>query len=580
MDLVLHLDTRDVTNNEGNPIRPLYLKRGDAAPWRVRVEGNGYVGSTVTFAAIVPSFSSGANVIKVDSVIGADGYATLTPQSHTTGLDEALGLGTSNAVRSVMLAGEFKLSTSSGIVIATLDIPLRYMMGIIVDGSDPEQLESTKLVAGETVTLPAGSQADAEIVYEGGNYVAKFKIPQGLKGDKGEPGINGKDGVDGQNGTNGKDGKDGAPGGIIDIDGKTGKLFLGTGLSWNGNTINASGGSGDLKLYSIGDIYSPPDTYSVVHNRIGFVGDYSGSNKPDNDCPQLYFKYAGMNSSNTYALPSGGYSVFKDKWLTNVAMVKKLIDSYGGGGGSGDTTDVPGTGDYLPVYSHGSNYSPYSERSEIYDPINIIGEYSSDYNTSVYGVPWMQFRDTGGTSYYNKPGVGFSEYQDKWLVNVGMVKELIDNYGSSGGGGNYLPASWSDGGNRYDIEHNVSIQAGNTLSADYFETRRGAFLNTDDYSSKNRFIMGITVPESNFSSGNYGYMGWPRLGAWRVNRSGDKRDHHDAVFPFGNFSTMDNTCIVNLGVLKYALLKFMEEWSGGSGTLGPYWSNYSQLDQY
>lgn len=578
MDLVLHLDTRDVTNNEGNPIRPLYLKRGDAAPWRVRVEGNGYVGSTVTFAAIVPSFSSGANVIKVDSVIGADGYATLTPQSHTTGLDEALGLGTSNAVRSVMLAGEFKLSTSSGIVIATLDIPLRYMMGIIVDGSDPEQLESTKLVAGETVTLPAGSQADAGIVYEGGNYVAKFKIPQGLKGDKGEPGINGKDGVDGQNGTNGKDGKDGAPGGIIDIDGKTGKLFLGTGLTWEGNTINASGGSGDLKLYSIGDIYSPPDTYSVVHNRIGFVGDYSGSNKPDNDCPQLYFKYAGMNSSNTYALPSGGYSVFKDKWLTNVAMVKKLIDSYGGGGGSGDTTDVPGTGDYLPVYSHGSNYSPYSERSEIYDPINIIGEYSVDYNTSMFGVPWLQFRDTGGTSYYNKPGVGFSEYQDKWLVNVGMVKELIDNYGSSSGGGEYLPASWSQGANQYNVEMNVNFQ--NNLSARYLSASYGVFLRTDDYSNDGRIILGIRTSE--WSTGSYGLAGWPRLGAWDTDNT-SPTEKHDSVAPFNNFSQMDNTCIINLGMLKYAVYRLMEECfsaSGGANALQSYWKNYSQKDAY
>lgn len=576
MDLVLHLDTRDVTNNEGNPIRPLYLKRGDATPWRVRVEGNGYVGSTVTFAAIVPSFSSGANVIKVDGVIGADGYATLTPQSHTTGLDEALGLGTSNAVRSVMLAGEFKLSTSSGIVIATLDIPLRYMMGIIVDGSDPEQLESTKLVAGSTVTLPAGSQADAEIVYEGGNYVAKFKIPQGLKGDKGEPGIDGKDGVDGQNGINGKDG---APGGISDIDGKTGKLFLGTGLTWEGNTINASGGNGDLKLYSIGDIYAPPDTYSVVHNRIGFVGDYSGSNQPDNDCPQLYFKYAGMNSSNTYALPSGGYSVFKDKWLTNVAMVKKLIDSYGGGGGSGDTTDVPGTGDYLPVYSHGSNYSPYSERSEIYDPINIIGEYSSDYNTSVFGVPWMQFRDVAGTSYYDKPGVGYSEYQDKWLVNVGMVKELIDNYGSGGGGaGEYLPASWSQGGNQFNVEGNVNFQ--NNLSASYLSASSGVLMRTGDYSNNGRIILGIQTPE--YSTGSYGLAGWPRLGAWDTNNT-SPTEKHDSVAPFDNFSQMDNTCIINLGMLKYAVCRLMEECfsaSGGANALQSYWKNYSQTDTY
>lgn len=71
------------------------------------------------------------------------------------------------------------------------------------------------LIKGIVTTLPAGSDAQFDIIYVEDNIEGNpvYRIDMGLpRGDKGDTGSAGKDGIDGNNGIDGKDGKDGTNG--------------------------------------------------------------------------------------------------------------------------------------------------------------------------------------------------------------------------------------------------------------------------------------------------------------------------------------------------------------------------------
>lgn len=188
MDIILDLDRRQIRDAVGVPIGRLPLKRGDQVTWRVRIattEDVDLIGGEVVFAAAYLAQGK-TNLIHKTATIDSDGSASIVPQSHTDGLDAVMGAGTDTPKTSIILDGEFRVTATTGMTIATYNIPVAYMWGIAADISDPENLESTTLQIGKVSTLPAGASATASITYAAGVYSLNLGIPQGAKGDPGE----------------------------------------------------------------------------------------------------------------------------------------------------------------------------------------------------------------------------------------------------------------------------------------------------------------------------------------------------------------------------------------------------------
>lgn len=338
MDIILDLDRRQIRDAVGVPIGRLPLKRGDQVTWRVRIattEDVDLVGGEVVFAAAYLEQGK-TNLIHKTATIGSDGSASIVPQSHTDGLDAAIGAGTDTPKTSIVLDGEFRVTATTGMTIATYNIPVAYMWGIAADIDDPDNLESTTLQIGTVETLPAGASATASISYASGVYSLNLGIPQGAKGDPGEAELP----------TNAITTDNIASHAVTSLGGVSGAITLGDGLSMAGTVLSASGG-GDLP----GDVLTTSNIGSYAVTAIaGATGDVtlgsqlkmtSGTLDTVRTIPTLPSGTILTNSNvGTYAVKTLGGKSGAITLGSGLSMSGQTLSASGGGGGSVDWSAI------------------------------------------------------------------------------------------------------------------------------------------------------------------------------------------------------------------------------------------------